>query len=87
MVESSSGDESSSVEMVPTFFQHPANWELAGLSSPEQAEDQNDEVQAKAEEEDTNQGAEEVAEELESNGGTQKIQHRWTSSFTRWRWP
>ena len=69
VVESSSGDESPSVEMVPTFFQYPANWELAGLSSPEQAEDQNDEVQAKAEEEDTNQGAEEVAEELESNGG------------------
>ena len=39
------------------------------MSSPEQAEDQNDEVQAEAEEEDTNQAAGEVAEELESNGG------------------
>ena len=66
---SSSGDDSPSMEMVQTFFQYPVNWELAGLSSPEQAEDQNDEVQAEAEEEDTNQAAGEVAEELESNGG------------------
>ena len=68
---SSSGDDAPSMEMVQTFYEYPANWEAAGLSSPEQAEDDDEKVEAKSElkEEDTTQAAEDIAEELEPTGG------------------